>query len=200
MANYITAVFLDLATNVSLWDVLIRSSMILKPRPQFYSPPPSFLYVVLQPNAGNSSTVLRFLDQTWCTTLGRFLWMSDQLTAGTSDNTQHSWQTLMSLAGLESTISVCERLPTDAVEHKGTGIGFIKLMICINTKHQVHAIEYIVWWKLELPVAHTALQCCLPPCLVPSSRAPLGGKKGTRPQKFHCNLYHQQGAWDGWEM
>jgi len=73
MANYITAALLDLATYVSLWVVHIRSLMILPPRPQFYFI--SFIYlfllIVLQPNAGNSSSVLRFLHHTWGTTVGR---------------------------------------------------------------------------------------------------------------------------------
>jgi len=51
--------------------------------------------------------------------------MNDQLIAETSDNTQHLRQTnTNALGGIQIHISVRDRLQTDALEDKATGIGF----------------------------------------------------------------------------
>jgi len=52
-----------------------------------------------------------------------FLWTSDQPEAETSDNTQHSQETFMPLAGFEPTIPASERPQTHDLDSAIIGIG-----------------------------------------------------------------------------
>jgi hypothetical protein len=103
----------------SNWNYIMAFIRSTRGAPTEVKAPP---HVALQPNAGNSSSGLTFLYNIQGTTVGRIPWMSDQLVTETSDNTQ---QTLMLLAGCESTISVHERVHPDALNRRAPGIGFI---------------------------------------------------------------------------